>query len=185
MPTPSDAVATYILAKDNNRPFLMRHAFIEDASLEMLVKTDTISFPSAAKGLPEIENVLIRRFGIDYENVYTVCLSRPSEANSRHFPCHWLVGMSAKADGKVRVGCGRYDWFFSTAHQGLVEKLIITIDVMESLPQTTLVPTMNWLAKLPYPWCTPEEAVRDMPKTEGFGRLEAFVKHSRSIAPDR
>lgn len=185
MPTPSDAVATYILAKDNNRPFLMRHAFAEDASLEMLLKTDTISFPSSAKGLSEIENVLIRRFGIDYENVYTVCLSRPTEANLRHFPCHWLVGMSAKADGKVRVGCGRYDWFFSGTHQGLVEKLVITIDVMESLPEATLVPTMNWLAKLPYPWCMPEEAVKDMPRTEGFGRLEAFVKHSRPIAPDR
>ncbi|MEH2509914.1 hypothetical protein V1291_001268 [Nitrobacteraceae bacterium AZCC 1564] len=185
MPTPSEAVATYILAKDNNRPFLMRQAFAEDASLEMLVKTDTISFPSSAKGLSEIEDVLIRRFGIDYENVYTVCLSRPNEANVRHFPCHWLVGMSAKADGKVRVGCGRYDWFFSAAQKGLVEKLVITIDVMECLPEATLAPTMNWLAKLPYPWSTPEETVNDIPRIGGFERIEAFVKHSRPIAPDR
>jgi hypothetical protein len=185
MPTPSDAVATYILAKDNNRPFLLRDAFARDARLEMMVKTDTISFPSAAQGLSEIEDVLIRRFGIDYENVYTVCLSRPSDANLRHFPCHWLVGMSAKTDGKVRVGCGRYDWYFSAEQKGLVEKLIITIDVMESLPETTLAPTMNWLAQLPYPWCTPEEAVRDMPQIGGFAAIEAIVRQARPIAPGR
>lgn len=184
MPTPPDTVATYILAKDSNRPFLLRHAFAEDASLEMLVKTDTISFPSSAKGLSEIENVLIRRFGIDYENVYTVCLSRPSDANQRHFPCHWLVGMSVKADGKVRVGCGRYDWYFSADQKGLVERLIITIEAMESLPEAALAPTMNWLAGLPYPWCSPEEAVRGMPKIDGFAGIEAFVRQSRAITPD-
>ncbi len=92
--------------------------------------------------------------------------------------------MSAKADGKVRVGCGRYDWFFSAAQNGLVEKLVITIDVMESLPEATLAPAMNWLAKLPYPWCTPEEAVKDIPRMEGFARIEAFVSGSRAIAPD-
>lgn len=185
MPTPSDAVATYILAKDTNRPFLLREAFSKDACLEMLVKTDTISFPSTAQGLNEIEDVLIRRFGIDYENVYTVCLSRPSATNLRHFPCHWLVGMSAKADGKVRVGCGRYDWYFSAEQKGLVEKLVITIDVMESLPETTLAPTMNWLAGLPYPWCSPEEAVKAMPKIGGFAGIEAIVRQAQPIAPDR
>ena len=42
MPTPADAVKTYILAKDGNRPFLMRQAFAENAELEIVVKTDAI-----------------------------------------------------------------------------------------------------------------------------------------------
>ena len=58
MSTPSDAVSTYILAKDGNRPFLMRPVFAEDAELEMVVKTDAISFPSSAKGVSAIEDIL-------------------------------------------------------------------------------------------------------------------------------
>jgi hypothetical protein len=55
MITASDAVSTYILAKDGNRPFLMRRAFANDAELEMIVKTDAISFPNSAKGLSALE----------------------------------------------------------------------------------------------------------------------------------
>ena len=77
MPSPFEAVSAYFHAKDGNRPFLMRHAFAEDIALEMVVKTDAISFPSSAKGLPEIEQTLCRRFANDFENVYTFCLARP------------------------------------------------------------------------------------------------------------
>ena len=109
MCTPSHAVSTYILAKDGNRPFLMRRVFAEDAELEIVVNTDAISFPSSAKGVSAIEDILVRRFGLDCENVYTFCLSQPSEANRRHFPCHWLVGNSAttvKYESAVGVTTG-------------------------------------------------------------------------------
>lgn len=92
-----------------NRPFLLRHAFAEDVELGMIVKTNAVSFPNTAKGLSAIEEILCRRFANDFENVYTFCLTRPTDANRRHFPCHWLVGMSAKNGGVIRVGCGRYD----------------------------------------------------------------------------
>jgi hypothetical protein len=58
---------TPFLAKDGNRPFLMRRAFAEHAELEMVVKTDAISFPSSARGMNAIEEILVRRFGVDYE----------------------------------------------------------------------------------------------------------------------
>jgi hypothetical protein len=92
MSTPIEAVGTYLLAKDGNRRFLTRCAFAEGSELEIVLKTDAISFPSSAKGLKAIEDIL-RRFNIDYENIYTFCLSRPSESDRRHFACHWLVGM--------------------------------------------------------------------------------------------
>ena len=38
-----DAISTYILAKDGNRPFLMPQAFAPDAELSMQVKTDAIA----------------------------------------------------------------------------------------------------------------------------------------------
>ena len=185
MSTPSEAVSTYIFAKDGNRPFLMKRAFAEDAELEMVMKTDAISFPSSANGLSAVEDILIRRFGIDYENVYTFCLSRPSDANRHHFACHWLVGMSAKIGGMVRVGCGRYDWHFASADACLVERLVISIEVMKIFPATELAATMNWLSGLPYPWCTADEAVKGMPAAEGFADIEAYLKQARPIPPER
>ena len=109
MSSPFDAVTTYFLAKDGNRPFLMRRAFAEGVELQMVVKTEAISFPQSATGVAAIEDILGRRFANDFENVYTFCLERPSAAHRRHFPCHWLVGMSAKDNGPIRVGSGRYD----------------------------------------------------------------------------
>jgi hypothetical protein len=185
MSTPSDAVSTYILAKDGHRPFLMRRAFAEDAELEMVVKTDAISFPGSATGVSAIEDILVRRFGLDYENVYTLCLSRPTEANRLHFPCHWLVGMSARNDGQIRIGCGRYDWHFKPNSGCLVERLVIAIDVMKVLPAAELAASMNWLSSLPYPWCTPDEAVRTVPATEGFAEIEAYLKQVRPIVPEQ
>ena len=38
MPTPAETMRTYILAKDGNRPFLMKQAFAVDAELETVVK---------------------------------------------------------------------------------------------------------------------------------------------------
>jgi hypothetical protein len=185
MSTPSDAVRRYILAKDGNRPFLMRHAFAEDAELEMVVKTDAISFPSSAKGLSAIEDILVRRFGVDYENIYTFCLSQPSEANRRHFPCHWLVGMSARNGGQIRIGCGRYDWYFGPDAVCRVEKLVIAIDLMKIFPASDLAASMNWLTGLPYPWCSPDKAVSALPAIEGLAEIEAYLKKVRPVLPER
>ena len=185
MSTPSDAVSTYILAKDGNRPFLMRRVFAEDAELEMVVKTDAISFPSSAKGVRAIEDILVRRFCLDSENVYTFCLSQPSEAHRRHFPCHWLVGMSSKNDGQVRIGCGRYDWYFRSNKECHVERLVIAIDVMKILPAADLAASMNWLSSLPYPWCAPADAIRDVPAIEGLAEIKTYLKQVRPVSTER
>jgi hypothetical protein len=116
VPSPLEAVSTYFYAKDGNRPFLMRRAFAEHVHLEMVVKTEAISFPSSAKGVAAIEEILCRRFANDFENIYTFCLAQPTEANRRHYPCHWLVGMSAKNNGPIRVGSGRYDGISRLTH---------------------------------------------------------------------
>jgi len=123
MPSPSDAISAYIHAKDGNRPYLLRWAFAETVALEMVVKTDAISFPASAKGLDSITPILVHRFARDFENVYSFCLASPPEPDLRQFSCDWLVGMSSKGSGEIRVGCGRYDWFFQTSGQCLVDKL--------------------------------------------------------------
>jgi hypothetical protein len=123
----------------------------------------------------------LRRFGVDYENVFTFCLSKPSEAHRSHFACHWLVGMSAKNNGQVRIGCGRYDWYFGSNGGGLVERLVIAIDVMKVLPAVELAASMRWLSSLPYPWCTPDQAAGTMPKIDGLAEIEAYLKQVRAI----
>ena len=185
MSTPFDAVSTYFHAKDGNRPFLMRRAFAQDVELEMVVKTDAISFPGSAKGLAAVEDILSRRFAIDMENVYTFCLERPTEANRHHFPCHWLVGMSARNNGPIRVGSGRYDWYFTPDARCLVRKLIITIDAMQIFPSSSIDTIMGWLTELSYPWCTAEEAMENIPKIDGMAVIERYLKDLRPIPADQ
>jgi hypothetical protein len=83
------------------------------------------------------------------------------------------------------VGCGRYDWHFAADQTCLVDRLVITIDLMKTLPATDLAATMNWLSGLPYPWCTPNDAVKDMPKIEELAAIETYLKQARPIPPER
>lgn len=119
----------------------------------MVVLTSAISFPSAVTGLPAIADTLVRSFSLAYENIYTFCIGPAPQADAGVFTCKWLVGMSVKGTGELRVGCGQYRWQFA-AHTGLVEHLSITIDHMQVLPATELAPVMDWLQGMDYPWCS-------------------------------
>lgn len=171
----ANAISTYILAKDGNRPQLMKLAFVEDCELEMAVKTDAISFPSSAKGLEQITQVLVTGFGDQYENVRTFCLSRPDAGHLPHFRCDWLVGMSARQGGAVRVGCGHYGWHFASGDDGRVKKLVIDIEVMCVLPVEASEPIMQWLAGLPYPWCPAVQARERIPDIDALRPIERFL----------
>ena len=184
MSSPFDAVSAYFFAKDGNRPHLMRRAFTRNAKLEMVVKTDDISFPESATGMDAIEDMIGRRFANEYENVYTFGLARPTAAYRHHFPCPWLAGMSAKNNGPIRVGCGRYDWYFTEDQPCLVERLVITIDVMKRFPATRLEDLMTWLSGLPYPWCMPAQALNTMPDFDGLAVVERYLNDIRPLSPN-
>lgn len=175
-----DAIAAYIRAKDENRPYLMNRAFDSEATLTMVVRTDAISFPTGATGREAITDILVRGFGQTYENVKTFCLSSPPEFERTTFSCNWLVGMSAKENRVVRVGCGRYDWMFRSDSPYLVEKLTITIDVMQLLPANCVVPVMDWLDRLPYPWCLKRLASRQVPAIEELGPIRRWLAHENA-----
>lgn len=146
----------YIRAKDENRPHLIAQVFSETACLEMRVKTDAISFPAISQGAATIADVLVRRFNQTYENIYTFYLDRPVAGSATPpavFACDWLVGMSEKATGNVRVGCGRYEWVFRQDASPLrAERLAITIEAMQTLPAASLPHILRWLLALDYPW---------------------------------
>jgi hypothetical protein len=168
-------VETYIRAKDENRPYLMESAFAADAVLEMVVNSGVISFPPVSNGIHSISNVLVRQFAQTFENVHTFCLTPPPQDEEDKFSCDWLVGMSEKESRSVRVGCGRYDWLFQQQAPHMVEKLTITIDVMQSLAPISLASVMHWLSHLPYPWCPAQNALSDAPALDELQPIRQYL----------
>ena len=83
--------------------------------------------------------------------------------------------MSEKDSRAVRVGCGRYDWLFRRSDPRLVERLTITIDVMESIAPSCLEPLMSWFSRLSYPWCTPQAALSEVPALEELQPVRRYV----------
>jgi hypothetical protein len=172
---PAEAIATYVKAKDGNRPHLLEGAFAEDATLEMLVKTGSISFPPSSVGREAIARTLIRQFNQTFENVYTLCIGDPPAADAESFSCGWLVAMSEKDGGAIRVGCGRYDWSFTqTDHR--VQTLSITIEAMEVLQAETLPSVMSWVSSLPYPWCARRTLTTAPPLLPGVMRVLQLLR---------
>lgn len=178
MHSPAESIFAYLRAKDQNRPYLMGRAFTPDATLKMNVKTGAISFPPLSKGIDSITEVLVRRFAQSYENVLTFCIEDPPWDDAESFSCKWMVGMSERETGAVRVGCGRYDWQFQSGEPFLTRELTITIEFMQVLAPSTLEVIMDWLSGLPYPWCPVPKAVGSAPKVEGLAVILDYVSKS-------
>ena len=179
--TPAEAITAYIRAKDGNRPHLLNAAFAKDASLHMQVKTNSITFPPACLGRESIAETLVRRFNQSYENVYTFCLGAPPVSACESFSCDWLVAMSEKQGGALRVGCGRYDWTFS-GPLCQVSALHITIEAMDTLPAATLEPVLAWVASLPYPWCGRASMLASAPDLVELQAALSFLRQAKAQA---
>jgi hypothetical protein len=174
MRRPESVLRTYFHAKDENRPHLMRHTFAEDAVLRMQVKSDAIQFPSETHGLAAITDVLVRSFGQTYENVYSFYLDRPA-ADVEAFSCDWLVGMSVKSSGELRVGCGRYDWTFQRGEPRLASALEITIEHMQVLPAQHSDAVFTWLAGLGYPWTSTRQVLASAPSITSLSPVLQYL----------
>lgn len=173
--SPRTAIESYLRAKDENRPFLMERAFASDATLEVVAAAGTISFPPITHGRDAITDVLVRRFAQSYENVHTFCLADPPREEAAGFVCDWLVGMSEKDGGRVRIGAGRYDWRFRPQADRLAGRLTITIRSMESLDAACLRPVMDWLGRLPCPWCAVPVALAGAPPLAALEPIRACL----------
>jgi hypothetical protein len=174
-PLPETVLRTYFHAKDENRPHLMRDAFCESAALRMHLLTENIAFPAESQGIEAITDSLVRTFGQKYENVYSFYMDRPAP-DAASFSCHWLVGMSDKATGDVRVGCGRYDWEFDEeGGTGLAKRLAITIDSMQILPPGQLQPVLDWLGSLTYPWTRADAVAARAPAIDALAPVMRYL----------
>ena len=79
------------------------------------------------------------------------------------FTCDWLVGMSVKGSGELRVGCGRYDWRFRRGQPLLANALAITIEQMQVLPAQQADAVFAWLTGLSYPWTSAQAVLAAAP----------------------
>ena len=149
-------IADYIQAKDQNRPHLIHHVFSADAVLDMHVASDSISFPAQTMGAEQICEVLVRRFALQYENIYTYCLTDTIQRADHRLNCRWLVCMSNKETGEVLVGWGVYNWHFTQAAAIKVASLRIHIEKMSVLEPEHLELVMAAISPISYPWCASE-----------------------------
>ena len=91
MKNASKAIESYIFGKDGNRPDLLQHAFSPDATLNVLVQTNTILFPPNVQGREDIAEVLVRSFSLQYESPRQMFIS----ANG------WLVCQQKRLESYV------------------------------------------------------------------------------------
>ncbi|ASW03417.1 hypothetical protein CJU94_35140 (plasmid) [Paraburkholderia aromaticivorans] len=176
------SIETYIFAKDRNRPHLLSRAFSADAELVIDVKTDEITFPTTTKGLPGISAVVVSEFAQRYENIYTFCMEIPPDGAAA-FRCNWLVCMTEKLSGAVRVGFGNYEWCCRD-DSNLISRLKITIEEMRNLPGELGDSILEWASMLPYPWCSPDLLLQNAPDIPVIQEIVASLAHCQSGPAD-
>jgi hypothetical protein len=177
--SPEQLLRTYFRAKDENRPQLLGDVFASDARLEVNDRSHQVGFPAVTIGLEGISEVLVRRFNQTYGNIRSFYLDRP-EPMVEAFTCDWLVGMTEKASGNVRVGCGQYEWAFANRPVLRVSKLVITIEQMVVLAPTCTPEVMRSLLMLDYPWTSAGPVTRVLSLGE-LGSVNEYIARKTAI----
>lgn len=167
-----EIINSYIRAKDDSKPHLMKGVFEDSASLNMEVRTDNIAFPSETNGLDAITNLLVKDFNQTYENVYTFCISDSVITDEKQTSCKWVVVMTDKEQGNIRVGYGDYKWVFNNA---LASQLTIVIEKMIVLKKEDSEEIFNWINNKAYPWCNHDDFLERAPTSI------SFLKHGLSL----
>ncbi len=180
-PTPEAVLRGYFHAKDENRPHLLDNVFTSDVELIIHNQSTTIAFPAVTRGRSAVADVLVRSFALSNENVYSFYLARP-RFGIREFTCPWLVGMSERSSGQVRVGCGTYAWAFEPGAPNMASRLVIDIEAMQVLPLTEAQGVFAWLRGLNYPWSSPEAALQSLPAHEFLSPIGRFLQRHGSAA---
>ena len=168
-------ISRYIQAKDQNRPHLLTKVFSEKAQLQMQVNSENIAFPTQTHGLQNITQVLVKNFGQSYENIYTFCIEESVTVENGLLKCQWLVGMSERETGSLRIGFGEYHWQFSAADDALVDSLMIKIELMLVINSQHQDALMYPLENLAYPWCNRQNLIDALADLEELLPLKAML----------
>jgi hypothetical protein len=179
--TPEAVLRGYFHAKDENRPHLLEGVFASDAELFIRNQSGNIAFPAFTQGRSAIAEVLVRSFTLSNENVYSFYLRRPLRG-VREFTCPWLVGMSERSSGHIRVGGGTYEWSFEQHAPHMAIRLVVDIEAMEVLPIAESAGVFEWLRALSYPWSSPEASLQGIPANELLSPIAQFLNRHVAVA---
>jgi hypothetical protein len=179
--TPEAVLRGYFQAKDENRPHVLEDVFASNAELVIHNQSANIAFPAFTQGRSAIAEILVRGFALSNENVYSFYLARPLPG-VREFTCPWLVGMSERSSGHVRVGCGTYEWAFEPHAPHMASRLVVTIEAMQVLPIAESAGVFAWLRALNYPWSSAERALQSIPGNELLSPIARFLRRHVAVA---
>ena len=179
--TPETVLRGYFHAKDENRPHLLENVFASNAELVIRNRSENIAFPAFTQGRAAIAKVLVQSFALSYENVYSFYLGRPTPG-VREFICPWLVGMSERSSGHIRVGCGTYEWSFEQHAPHMAIRLVVTIEAMQVLPIAESAGVFEWLGALNYPWSSPEAALEGIPANDFLSPIAQILNRHVAVA---
>ncbi|MBF6992301.1 MULTISPECIES: nuclear transport factor 2 family protein [Cupriavidus] len=155
LPEAQALLASYVEAKDNNRPALIHEAFAQDATLTFSIDTDTISFPAKTEGAAAIAATLVTDFAQTFDRCRTYYVGDLSLAEAgATLTVPWLVLMREKAAHTLRAGKGVYRWGFARQQDGTyrIGSLHIHIARMDVVPDAGAAMLAALQAALPYPW---------------------------------
>ncbi len=169
-------VKRYIKAKDQNRPHLLSSVFTLDATLEMQVDSENISFPAKTLGCEAIADVLVRQFSGKFENVYTLCTSDSLAVKDDQLICDWFVFMTDKSDGTLRIGYGVYYWTFDDNSE-LVKQLTIKIDAMQIINEKRAAQVFNVLDKLDDSWLYRQQLISLLAKLPSYCDIVEIISN--------
>jgi len=82
--------------------------------------------------------------------------------------------MTEKKSESLRIGCGLYDWNFSSANNR-VQSLTITIKIMETETSEMRTEVLTWTSKLPYPWCDLSTVAQDPPNNFAVNSVVQYL----------
>src|SRR5690606_17444411 len=146
--------------------------------MKMTLRTQAIAFPPEARGREAITDALVRTFGQTYANVFTFYLAHPgADAVLSGYTCDWFVGMTEKAPGQLRVGCGSYAWAFPPSPH-LARPPTSPRDAMPTPPPDTAPAVFAWLTALPSPWTDAQRLVNSAPPIEALAPVMHWVRRA-------
>ena len=172
-PAQHHVLTKYLEAKDQQRPFLFGEVFTSEAMFQSRFAFETdFNDERPVHGLDAIAGVF-QRMGSRVENIFTVYTPSSVRWDAGALSIDWLVGMSERESGKLRLAWGDYAWRFNPAGTRATE-LVVLMRQMIELPASAGSSINHWLAELPAPWCEAEQILESMPSFAGSEDLRAF-----------
>ena len=143
----------YVKGKDEDLYQILEDIYSDDAVVNFEIASEKITFPENVNGNKAIAEVLSRNFNLNYKDVKTYYLAKPTDNFENIYAQNWLVIMRDIGSEETRVGTGYYNWQFSTGADGFkIGRHKIYIHEMLSFIDDKKAELNRIQSQLTYPW---------------------------------